>query len=109
MKTLDSALLSETVARIVAALDPLAIYLYGSHAYGRPHQDSDIDLLVVVNDSALPPHQRAVVAYRALRGLRVPVEIQVATREEFERRARWQSSVERVVQEKGQVLYAAHG
>lgn len=107
MKTIDSALLNETVQRIVATFDPIAIYLYGSHAYGQPHQDSDIDLLVVVNDSSLPPHQRAVTAYRALRGLFVPVEIKVATRAEFERRARWQSSIEKTVQEKGKVLYGA--
>jgi len=105
MKAIDSALLNETVERIVAIFDPLVIYLYGSHAYGEPHQDSDIDLLVVVNESELPPHQRAVSAYRALRGLGVPVEIKVATHAEFEQRARWQSSIERVVQEKGQVLY----
>ena len=27
------------------------IYLFGSYAYGEPTQDSDIDLLVVVNDN----------------------------------------------------------
>lgn len=105
MRTLDRAVLEETVQRIVAALNPVAIYLYGSHAYGQPHQDSDIDLFIVVNESALRPHQRATAAYRALRGLFLPVEIQVATRAEFEQRAQWQSSVERRVQEKGQILY----
>jgi predicted nucleotidyltransferase len=36
------------VSRLPAALSPVAIYLYGSHAYGTPHPGSDIDLLVVV-------------------------------------------------------------
>lgn len=107
MKTIDNALLTEMVRRIVATFDPLTVYLYGSHAYGQPHQDSDIDLLIVVDASSLLPHQRAVAAYRALRGLFVPVEIKVATRAEFERRAQWQSSIEKVVQEKGKVLYGA--
>jgi predicted nucleotidyltransferase len=26
------------------------IYLFGSHAYGTPHKDSDLDLYVVLND-----------------------------------------------------------
>jgi len=107
MRTIDLALLDETVRRIVAALDPVAIYLYGSHAYGQPHKDSDIDLFIVVDESPLLPHQRAVAAYRALRGLFLPVEVKVATRAEFEQRAQWQSSIERVVQEKGRVLYEA--
>jgi len=105
MKTIDNKLLDETVRRIVAALRPEAVYLYGSHAYGQPHQDSDVDLFVVVTDSVLPPHTRAVAAYRALRGLRLPAEVIVATRAEFERRARWQSSIERIVLQKGRVLY----
>ena len=105
MKTIDPKLLRETIRRIVEALQPEAIYLYGSHAYGQPHADSDLDLLVVVADSAAPPHKRAVPAYRALRGLYLPAEIIVATQAEFERRAQWQSSIERVVAEKGVVLY----
>jgi uncharacterized protein len=93
------------VWRIVSALQPEVIYLYGSHAYGEPHRDSDVDLLIVVSESALPPHKRAVAAYRALRGLRLPAEVKVATRAEFERRAGWTSSIERAVLDKGRVLY----
>jgi predicted nucleotidyltransferase len=105
VRTIDQGLLDETVRRIVAALQPQTIYLYGSHAYGQPHQDSDVDLLVVVCDSAVSPHSRAVMAYRALRGLFLPAEVKVVTQSEFERRARWQSSIERVVLDKGKVLY----
>jgi predicted nucleotidyltransferase len=105
LRTIDQKLLNETVRRIVAALEPDAIYLYGSHAYGQPHRDSDVDLFVVVNDSALSPHERAVAAYRALRGLFLPAEVKVVTRTEFERRARWHSSIERIVRDKGKVLY----
>jgi predicted nucleotidyltransferase len=107
MQTLSAESLKEMVDRIVATLHPETIYLYGSHAYGHPHKHSDIDLCVVVENSELPSHKRAMEAYRALRGLFLPTEIKVVTREEFERRAQWLSSIERVVQEKGQVLYAA--
>jgi predicted nucleotidyltransferase len=107
MRELDHSLLDKAVRQIVTALQPEKIYLYGSHAYGQPHQDSDVDLLVVVFDSPLPPHRRAVEAYRALRGLFLPAEIKVVTSAEFERRAQWLSSIERVVREKGKVLYEA--
>jgi len=105
VKTIDQELLDETVRSIVTALQPKTIYLYGSHAYGQPHQDSDLDLFVVVRDSDLPPHRRAVAAYRALRGLFLPAEVKVVTEAELERRARWSSSVERAVLDKGKVLY----
>ncbi len=107
MKILHTALLEEIVRRIVAALQPETIYLYGSHAYGQPHEDSDVDLLVVLRETTCSPHASAVAAYRALRGLCVPVEVQVVTRGEFERRAQWLSSVERVARKKGRILYAS--
>ena len=110
MKAIDQELLDASVQRIVAALDPEVVYLYGSHAYGQPHEDSDVDLLVVIGDSTLPPHRsghRAVtaLAYRALRGLFFPAEIKVVTRAEFQRRAQWRSSIERIALEKGRRLY----
>ena len=105
MKTLDSRTLEEAIRRIVIEMQPEQIYLYGSHAYGRPHHDSDVDLLVVLGQAALPPHKRARAAYHALRGLFFPAEIKVVTREEMSRRRQWNSSVERVAVEKGRLLY----
>ena len=39
--------LAAIVHRIVAVLHPEKIILFGSHAYGRPSDDSDVDLLVI--------------------------------------------------------------
>lgn len=107
MKTLNPEQLEEAIRRLVTALGPERIYLYGSHAYGQPSVDSDLDLLIVLAHSDLPPHRRAVAAYRALRGLSLPAEIKVVTRQEFDRRAAWFSTIEKVALEKGKVLYAA--
>ena len=35
-------------------LNPFLVLLFGSYAYGTPHIDSDIDLLVVTNDEFVP-------------------------------------------------------
>jgi len=118
VKKIDPVLLEEAVQRIVVALRPERIYLYGSHAYGQPHEDSDVDLLVVVPQSSLSAssqerevssHTRkgAIKAYRALRGLFLPAEIKVVTKAEFEQRSQWLSSIERIVEEKGRMLYDA--
>ena len=107
MKVLHAALLEEIVRRIVAALQPETIYLYGLHTYGQPHEDSDVNLLVVLREATRSGHENAVEAYRALRGLCVPAEVKVVTRNEFERRAQWLSSVEKIAKEKGRIVYAA--
>jgi len=44
--TADEAL-EEVIDRLVEALDPLAIYLFGSRARGTAHPASDFDLMVV--------------------------------------------------------------
>ena len=105
MENVDSILLKKAIQKLVVALNPEKIYLYGSQAYGQPNKDSDIDLLIIVAESNLPVHKRAAQAYRSLKGLFIPADIKVVTRSEFEKYARWFSSIERVVLEKGQLLY----
>ena len=56
MAVLKQDQLKAIVQRIVTALNPEAVYLYGSYGYGTPHAHSDIDLLVVVSQSNPPPH-----------------------------------------------------
>ncbi|MBI4718349.1 MAG: nucleotidyltransferase domain-containing protein [Planctomycetes bacterium] len=38
----------EVARRIAEAFDPDRIILFGSHAYGAPRDDSDVDLLVIL-------------------------------------------------------------
>ena len=99
--------LANAVARLRDALRPTAIYLYGSYAYGTPGPHSDIDLLVVVEESELTTFQRDAAAYRALGDIPFPIDVQVYTQAEFEGRAALRVSFERTVKLKGKVLHAA--
>ena len=38
--------IDEVKNRLVKAYDPLAIYLFGSYAWGTPTEDSDLELLI---------------------------------------------------------------
>ena len=105
MKTLNPDLLAEVVRRIAKAVNPEKIYLYGSHAYGTPHEDSDVDLLVLVKDSNTSYYKRTMPVYKALRGLLIPIEVKVVTQDEFQRRLKWVVSVEKAATLKGKVVY----
>ena len=107
MKVLDKTAVEEAVRCIVEQIQPEAIYLYGSFAYGDPHNDSDIDLLVVVPDDRHSLRECTVSAYRALRSSFLPAELKVVSDSGFKRRVGWQSSVERQAVEKGILLYDA--
>jgi predicted nucleotidyltransferase len=54
-----AAAIKEARKRLVQALHPERIILFGSHVWGTPGPDSDLDLLVIVGASDLPPHKRA--------------------------------------------------
>ncbi|MBM3333702.1 nucleotidyltransferase domain-containing protein [Candidatus Sumerlaeota bacterium] len=105
MKTIDTDLLSEVVRRLVAEFAPEQVILFGSHAWGEPSDDSDVDLLVIVSESCERLTQRATRAYRCLRGLPLPTEILVKTRAEMERFQDVYASLECQILERGKVLY----
>jgi predicted nucleotidyltransferase len=105
MKSVPKELLEEITRRLVAELRPEKIILFGSHAWGIPDEDSDLDLLVIVPHSELPPAQRARRAYRCLRGLNVPKDILVKTRSEVERFRSVHASLESEILERGKVIW----
>ena len=74
----DQAVIDEAVRRIVEAVQPVRVILFGSAARGEAGPDSDIDLLVVVRDGV---HRRrtAHTLYRSLIGLGYATELVVAT------------------------------
>ena len=50
-KKATDELLQGIVDRLVSEYQPEKIFLFGSHAYGRPDEDSDLDLLVIKDSS----------------------------------------------------------
>ena len=105
MKTLEEDLLKTVTKKLVAEFQPEQVWLYGSHAWGTPHDDSDVDLLVVVPHSDETPIRRSQRAHRCLRGLRMPKDILVETRLEVNRVKDLKTSLENVILARGRKLY----
>lgn len=100
----DENLLRVIVDRLVKAIDPDRIVLFGSRAPGDERGDSDLDLLVV-KDSDDPPHRRVIPAYRALTGLGVPKDILWRTPSEIRDWAGVQNYIATRALREGRVLY----
>ena len=64
----DAVELARILERLIAALKPERIHLFGSQARGDVNHGSDVDLLVVVPESDQPPYRRAQAAYQAMQG-----------------------------------------
>lgn len=102
---LSNKIQGEIVTRIVDAIHPLKIILFGSHAYGNPSPDSDVDL-VVVTETPLPKRQTSIALWNLLRNIPMPKDIIVTSREEFDFYSHEAGSVMRTANEKGVVIYA---
>jgi len=105
VKSLDADLLQTATQRLVAEFQPDQIWLFGSHAWGNPHDDSDVDLLVVVPHSDETPIRRSQRAHRCLRGLRMPKDVLVETRQEVDRVKELKTSLENTILSRGRRLY----
>ena len=47
---IDEATIEEVKNRLIQTYDPLAIYIFGSYAWGHPDAESDLDLLIVIDE-----------------------------------------------------------
>lgn len=82
----------EIVNRIFMAGKVYKIIVFGSFAYGRPGEDSDIDLLVVIDKDKYPQNFKEksdnfLKISRAIRPIEkdIPIDLLVYTKPEFEK------------------------
>jgi uncharacterized protein len=93
-------------AEIAAAFQPQRIILFGSHAYGKPHADSDVDLLVVMPKEKRVRRDESVRIRMKVRS-DFAVDMLVRGEREVERRVRQQDMFMTWITQKGKVLYEA--
>ncbi|MBV6451941.1 MAG: hypothetical protein MHPDNHAH_02689 [Anaerolineales bacterium] len=99
--------LPHAVKRIVTALKPEKIILFGSYAEGNATHDSDVDLLVIMNNGRNSKENHRAISM-LLYPRQFPVDIIVKTPEEV--RAAIRGGVNngffiREIMKKGKVLY----
>ena len=105
MKTIQADLLNETVERLKTEFQPEEIYLFGSHAWGTPNEDSDVDLMVIMPSSDERPIRRDQRAQKCLGRLAVAADVLVRTRGEVNRYKHLRASLFHQVLNQGRKLY----
>ncbi len=105
----DARELARILRRLIDALHPEEIHLFGSQARGDVAPHSDVDLLIVVPREDEREHRLAEAAYHAMGPRKLAVDVVVMGREEFERRARAAASLPAVVLREGKLLYRRAG
>jgi predicted nucleotidyltransferase len=105
VKTFAADLLQTVTQRLVAEFQPQEIWLFGSHAWGTPGEESDLDLLVILGSSEERPIRRDQRAQRCLGRLPVSADVLVRTRREVDRVRHLRGSLTREVLRSGRKLY----
>jgi predicted nucleotidyltransferase len=98
-------LLESAVERLKAEFQPEEIYLFGSHVWGTPSNDSDLDLMVIVANSEERPIRRDQRAQLCLGSLDVSADVLVRTRPEVERVRNVPGSLTRNILQNGRRVY----
>jgi len=90
--------------QVAERFQPDRIILFGSYAYGTPHEDSDVDLMVVMPAAN---HVTQAVRIRLALPAPFPMDLLVRTPDDLRRGLREEDWFLREVVEKGKVLSEA--
>lgn len=78
--------------------------LFGSHAYGNPNRDSDVDLLIVMKSNKRPA-DRSIMVYKSMSFYPFPMDIIVRTPQEIRQRMGMGDSFYQEIVSKGKIIY----
>lgn len=104
---MDKQLIRLAVKKLVETYEPQAVFVFGSFAWGTPGPGSDLDLLVVVEHSEETPYKRILKGLKSLRGLKIPRDVLVYTKDEFENLAKDRASLCYKIKHEGIKAYEA--
>src|SRR5437868_7507534 len=90
-------------AMIAREFKPNIIILFGSYAYGRPDEDSDVDILVVLPFEGKPVRKALEIIGKV--NPKIPVDLIVRTPEQVKERLAGNDWFMREIFEKGRKLY----
>lgn len=99
--------LDAVVVRLVEALDPQAIWLFGSRARGDHRPDSDFDLLVVAKEEGRFKSNDYVKTLRPTFETGVDCEVIPCSLEDFEEAKTLNTTLVAQVVENGKLVYEA--
>src|SRR5213594_2058620 len=81
--TVTTEKIEEAVQRIVKASHPLKVIIFGSQARNTGGSDSDLDLMVILEEIS-DPVRESVRLRRLLKGLIMAVDVLVVGKEKFD-------------------------
>ena len=105
-KSVSIAQIKQAARKVVSKVHPERVILFGSHAYGKPTWDSDVDLLLVIKKGSRKARKTTLLkASAALDPRPFPVDLLVKSRSQIESRIAQGDFFLQDIVEHGRVLY----
>jgi predicted nucleotidyltransferase len=97
LKTITAAITDNTEA--------VAIYLFGSYAYGKPHKDSDLDIYAVIPDTDVDTLELGgKIRLELYKKINMPLDLLIGKQSVFDRRSKM-LTLENIIEKQGVKLY----
>lgn len=103
---MDREDIDDIVRRIANTFDPHTIIVFGSVAKGTADENSDLDLLVIM-DSDLPRIQRSIDVKMSLGNIKIPLDLLVFTPEEIDEEKDDRYSIVSEAFRSGEIVYGS--
>ena len=98
-----NAKIKDLCQQIVKKFNPQKVILFGSHAYGKPSADSDVDLLVVMPFECRSVEQ--AIKIRQLIYPKMPLDLLARTPAQIKERTEMGDFFIKDIIERGKILY----
>lgn len=105
MTTSKQKEIKQIAKRIEKEYQPEKIILFGSFAWGKPNESSDVDLFII-KKSNLPRRFRTTQVEKLLDYTPYPLDILVYTPQEIKKREKLNDFFVKNILERGEILYA---
>lgn len=102
---IDHAMIEAVKLKLINTFNPHALYLFGSYAWGTPTENSDLDILIVVDKLIGTRHKMLVQGHLALARLRLSKDLLLYSKAKFEELAQDSYSLCYEVKHKGLAIY----
>ena len=99
------SLIRKFANQVAKQFHPNKIILFGSYAYGKPDEDSDVDMLIIMPFEGKGAHKATEILLAT--DPRFPIDLLVRTPEQVKTRLKLGDFFIREITQKGKVLYEA--
>lgn len=102
---LSKEIKKEITLKILEAVNPIKIILFGSYANGQAKMDSDIDILVIEKKIKSKIEEKRKIR-NSLKNIKYPKDILVVSEEEYIFYSSKFGSIFKEINEKGEILWS---